>query len=113
MKKLMVLMIVSFLCNVSTNSAKPTQSKQVEQKKSALKADPTPAEQAAYERVVNKLLQRYEDLGVHDLIAEALQEVADENRDDFEVVLKFSGVENPMEPGTIIVPFGPVFFGIR
>ena len=94
--------------DMATNKQAPTAAR-----KPASQAEPTQAEQDAYNRVIEKLIQRYEDLGVHELITEALQEIADENRDDFEVVLKFSGIDDPMAPGNTVLPFGPVYFRIQ
>lgn len=81
-------------------------------KKAAPNSQPTEVEQEAYGRLLEKMIQRYEELGVHELITEALQEVADENPEEMKMLLKF-GVEDPNFPGKKVIPVGPLYFFVQ
>lgn len=74
---------------------------------------PTETEKAALDRIARKFMQRYEDLGVHELITEALQEIADDNRVDFEVLLKFAGIKEQEGSNALFFPIGPVWFRVE
>ena len=82
----------------------------------------TPAQEAACQRVVEALRERYISLEVdgvplHLLIEEALQEIADENRADFDVAKKILGVkldeaQGDLPAGIWVLPV-PVHFVLK
>lgn len=110
MKKILMIALVLLICD---SFASPAKKKKSSTQKKMEQLQPTAAEEAAIDRIYQKLAQRYQDLNVHELITEAFQEVADENREDFEIALKFSGVEDSMNPGTMVLPVGPIFFAVE
>lgn len=117
MNKIFLSITLCALCAASRNDAKPAQnaapSRPAQMNPAAASAEPTAAEKAAIDRIAYKLKQRYNDLGVHDLITEALQEIADENRADFEVLLKFAGVQDQENAEGPFLPVGPVWFVVE
>lgn len=62
----------------------------------------TAEEEAACRRIMEQLRECYARLGLHDEIETALQEVADMNREDFEVAKHILGVQ--LEDGSWVWP---------
>lgn len=82
---------------------------------SSLPAEQITVEDAeACDRIAKLLNDRYSDLAVHEQVESAMQKIADENREDFEVALRARGVDAEDQEGNIvrILPL-PVYFIIR
>lgn len=74
----------------------------------------TAEEAAACDRIAQKLNARYAELALHEIVETAMQKIADENREDFEIALRVRGVDAEDVDGNIVhvLPL-PTYFIIR
>lgn len=74
----------------------------------------TDDEQAACQNIQQLWIQKYIELGTHQEVTDAMQTIADDNRDDFEVLLQYYGENVQDEQGNITrVVIVPTYFVIR
>ena len=94
-------------------SAVPVVCAEEEPAKSA-QVEITEEESAAYNRFIDKLREEYLELDVQDRIVDAFQKTANENREDFEVVLRLRGVDLENAEGEIVQSFiVPLYIAVQ